>query len=372
MAGELETEVLDEPESCRKTTDWLDTLQSGLTDTADRMNRERSTSEAFWQGTAGVAARGALMRHRTDADDIEQAVKDAKKALETFAEEIDTVLARMRQARAVAREAGLQLNGTKILPPEPQGGSSGQGGDSGAMEKKVRAFEEAGNTIADARNKQESAHQALENGMKDPLETIKTAKSYGVWIANGAITHVKGSTEAAKALASEARSFSASAEKLSTAATNADHSAATARSTVGSMVHQAKANVRWDRSTDARKIGGPLSSDARRLATANPGDAVKGGSRLAKGASKALRGVPYAGAVLTIGSEVHDATTGEDAAESAMDAGASIAGGAAGSAVGAAVGSAICPGVGTVIGGTISGMAGDKLATAAEDFFTGE
>ncbi|GAB2755262.1 hypothetical protein GCM10027174_33630 [Salinifilum aidingensis] len=96
---------------------------------------------------------------------------------------------------------------------------------------------------------------------------------------------------------------------------------------------------------------------------------MKGGSKVAKGASSVLRGVPRAGTAMTLTSEAIDCGTGTDTAgEAAVDAGASLGGAAAG----AAVGSAICPGVGTVVGGAVGSMAGDFLATEAENFLTGE
>ncbi|GAB3283523.1 hypothetical protein [Parasphingorhabdus pacifica] len=153
MAGELDTEVLDKPDTCRRTAEWLGKLASGITEVADTASQQRSPSEGFWQGTAADAARGELGRHATNADELEGGVKKVKTALEVFADEIGTVNSRMADARGTAREAGLVINDTKILPPKPSpSGPAGQpNGPSGAAEKKQKAFEAAGETIADAR-----------------------------------------------------------------------------------------------------------------------------------------------------------------------------------------------------------------------------
>ena len=60
MSGELNTEVHDEPESCRRTADWLGRLQPEVARIGDAVHHQRSASQAFWEGTAGEACRREL------------------------------------------------------------------------------------------------------------------------------------------------------------------------------------------------------------------------------------------------------------------------------------------------------------------------
>ncbi|RCW43528.1 hypothetical protein DFQ14_1063 [Halopolyspora algeriensis] len=375
MAGELDTEVLDKPGTCRRTADWLGKLAGGITDVADTVSQQRSASESFWRGTAADAARGELGRHGTNADDLEGAIKKVKSALEIFADEIDTVNRRMADARDTARGAGLVLNGTKILPPKPSPtGSAGRpNGPSGVEEQQQKAFEEAGETVADARRKQEEAHRTLEGQLKDPNETFNTVKTHVMRAVTGGLTAVKTSSDSAAALFEKADAFERNAKEMGRLAKAADHSSDAAKTKVAAMQTRAKgkvANVHGDRTGRlANKVGRGVSN----FVAADASKYVKGGSKLADGASSVLRGVPYVGTIATVGSEVTDYATGTDSAgEAAMDAGASLSGAAVGGAAGAAIGSAIFPGVGTVIGGAVGSMAGDFLATTAENVLTGE
>lgn len=374
MAGELDTEVLDKPDTCRRTADWLGKLAGGITDVADTVSRQRSASESFWRGTAGEAARGELGRHGRNADELEGGIKKVKSALEVFADEIDTVNRRMADARGTARGAGLVINGTKILPPKPSPtGPAGQpNGPSGAEKEQQKAFEEAGETVEDARTKQEEAHRTLEGQLKDPNETFNTVKTHVMRAVTGGLTAVKTSSDSAATLLQKARTLDGQAKEMSRLAKAAEHSSDAAKATVAAMQSRAKgkvANVHGERTGRlAKKLG--RGSD---LIAADASRYVKGGSKLADGASSVLRGVPYVGTVATVISEGTDYATGTDSAgEAAMDAGASLSGAAVGGAAGAALGSAICPGIGTVVGGALGSMAGDFLATEAESLLTGE
>ncbi|SFE16333.1 hypothetical protein SAMN04487819_108277 [Actinopolyspora alba] len=374
MAGELDTEVLDRPDTCRGTAEWLGELAGGIAEVADTVAQQRSASESFWRGTAADAARGELGGHGKNADDLENAINKVKSALEVFADEIDTVNERMTDARDIARGAGLVINGTKILPPKPSpNGPAGRpDGPSGAEERKQRAFEEAGRTVEDARTKQEDAHRELEGQLEDPIGTFNTVKTHVMRAVTGGLTAVKTSSDSAATLLQNARTLEGQAKEMDRLAKTADHSSEAARTKVAAMQNRAKGKVadlrgeRTGRLTKKFGRGGDIiAADASKY--------VKGGSKLADGAGSVLRGVPYLGTAATIGSEVTDYATGTDTAgEAAMDAGASLSGAAVGGAAGAALGSAIFPGVGTVVGGALGSMGGDFLATEAESLLTGE
>ncbi|MHA6802796.1 hypothetical protein [Salinifilum ghardaiensis] len=374
MAGELDTEVLDKPDTCRRTAEWLGKLAGGVTEVADAVSQQRSGSEGFWRGTAADAARGELGKHAKNADELEGGINKVKTALEVFADEIDTVKRRMADARSTARDAGLVINGRQILPPKP-GSSDPAGqpsGPSGAAEKQQKAFEAAGETVADARNKQEEAHRKLEGQLKNPYETFNTVKTHVMRSVTGGLTAIKTSSDSASALFQEARTLRGQAVEMDKLAKTADHSSDAAKAKVAAMQTRAQAtvaNARGERTGRLAKKAGRFSD----VAAADASKYVEGGSKVAKGTRSVLRGLPYAGTAMTLTSEAIDYGTGTDTAgEAAMDAGASLGGAAVGGAAGAAVGSAICPGLGTVIGGAAGSMLGDFLATTGEDALTGE
>ena len=68
MAGELNTEVRDDPTACRAVADWLGQLAPGVSQLGDSVYRQRGESESFWEGTAGQACRSELTRQGEDGD----------------------------------------------------------------------------------------------------------------------------------------------------------------------------------------------------------------------------------------------------------------------------------------------------------------
>ncbi|MBE9374811.1 hypothetical protein IQ251_10180 [Saccharopolyspora sp. HNM0983] len=374
MAGELDTDVLDEPDTCRRTAGWLGKLADGISEVADSMNQQRSSSEGFWTGTAADAARGELGRHATNADELEGGIKKVRSALAVFADEIDTVKSRMGDARDVARGAGLVINGTKILPPKPSPADpAGESGAPDGADMKQKAFRAAGETVADARTKQEEAHRKLEGELKSPYETFNTIKTHVMRAVTGGLAAVKTSTDSAAALVDKAHTLEGRAKEMDKMARVADHSSDAAKTKVAAMTTRAKGKVANMHAEKTGRLSRKIGERGSNFVAADASRYVKGGSKIARGAGSVLRGLPYVGTVATVGSEASDYATGTDTAgEAAADAGASLTGGAVGGAVGAAAGSAICPGVGTVVGGALGSMAGDFLATKAEDSLTGD
>lgn len=119
MAGELNTEVKSDPASCRATAAWLGRLSPGVDDASNAIHGARSTSEFCWQGAAAEAFRDSLSPMTKDADELAAIIDRVRQALEIFADEIDTVRARLVQAREVAMAARLIVTPTAILPPGP-------------------------------------------------------------------------------------------------------------------------------------------------------------------------------------------------------------------------------------------------------------
>jgi uncharacterized protein YukE len=140
-------------------------------------------SEAVWGGTAGEAFREHLRQGRQDADELSWAVRRCGDALIGFADETDTVIARMNQARAVAAEAGLTVTPTGIEPPGPVPvaprvvpGAAPLSGDVGSLaipldavahQRQVAAWTEVQATVAQAREFEQAAHDTLVRRIRD-------------------------------------------------------------------------------------------------------------------------------------------------------------------------------------------------------------
>lgn len=282
----------------------------------------------------------------------------------------------MAQARTAAREGKLIVIPTAILPPEPSSlppGSMGQQVDAynASQEKKQRAFEEAKATVEAARTQQDEAHQALEKAMKDPLATVKTTKTYAMFVVGQGLSTIKASTDAAGELFQKADRWNDVASTLQARAIQ--HSGHVRDLfTRAAASHEKVADAATTRAANAQKLGGPVGPKARAIISADASDLVKSTSKVGQFGSKALRGVPFVGTGVTLISGGVDVAMGKDVWETAEDTTTDLAGGAAGGWAGAAIGTAICPGGGTVIGGVVGGIAGSMLATSGVNAATGE
>ncbi len=383
MTGELNTEVHDDPASCRTTANWLGQVQPGVTQIGDVVHRQRSGSETFWQGTAGDACRLSLTTQGNDADEIDKLIGQVKQALNAFADAIETVRSRINDARTVASDAKLIVTPTVILPPAPvsphaaphqtRSGPTDNGRSAALSEHQAKkaAFEDARTTVETARDDQREAHRKLDEAMKDPLEAVKATKTYAMFAVGQGLSSIKGSYEAATNLFEKA-------DRWNAAATTMQARAAQKPGNLRDFGNRAathgfdKADDAARRATHASKFGGNIPERAARFISANPGDMIKGSGAVSKFGSKALRGVPFVGTAASVMSGVGDVAMGKDPWEAAEDTGANIAGGAAGGWAGAAIGTAICPGVGTVIGGVVGGIAGSMATSKGVDYATGE
>lgn len=371
MSGELNTEVHDEPESCRRAADWVGGLQPGVSGVGDAVHRQRSASESFWQGTAGDSCRRSLSEHGDDADELEEQLGKVKSALLVFAAAIDGVRRSMADARADATAARLIVTPTAILPPEPASPNlpGGPHGDRAIeqgrqeFERKHKAFEEAKGAVEAARDRQKEAHDALQKDMEDPLSAVKATKTWTMFAIGHGLGTLKGSFETANQFVEKAADYEKAATVMrGRAETMHGHMRTIAMNAADKGDELAKDAVR--RGAAAGKFGGgALSEGIGGFVSKNAGDWVKGSGKVAQYGSKFLRGVPFLGTAASIGSGVGDVAMGKDPLEAAEDTTANVAGGAVGGWAGAALGTAICPGVGTVVGGVVGGIAGSMAAT---------
>jgi hypothetical protein len=219
MAGELNTDVVDDSASCRATAEWLQTAASEVKALGDEVYRERSDSEWFWQSEAGDACRLQLTDEGHDCDTSERLITEVEHALRTFAAEIDSVQEIMNAARQDAAASGLLVTPNAILPPgpapaapppplgQPKTPQHQHAADTHryqtavtAYDAKQDAFQRVQAEVKQARDSQKAAHQALEQAMIDPLAEIKTLKTWAVYIIGSGLTWVKSTNAAAREL----------------------------------------------------------------------------------------------------------------------------------------------------------------------------
>lgn len=358
MAGDLNTEVLDDPASCRNTAHWLGRLGPGVSGIGDTLNSQRSASESFWQGTAGDACRQELGDQAGEVDELETQITKVRQALEIFATEIDGVKSKMAQARGIARSARLIVTPTEILPPEPapQGPPSSEAQKSvqDEAQRKRQAFYKAKDVVDAGRTQQDDAHTALEEAMEDPLAAMKLLKA---WVAVSSAT-VVGTFASSY---TESKKFLDQAEQWRTAAKEAP---------ISGGPHPVKSTMIEDTRNKANapgKFGNNFLPDkAGKALNVGPADLITGEGAVAGAGKTVLRGVPVVGTGMTIASGVVDVVAfDKDPVDAAIDQGAILGGGAAvGMVAGGTLGSVV-PGVGTIIGGAVGGVVGSLAAPKA-------
>lgn len=394
MAGELNTEVLDDPMSCKEMAAWLGRLESAVKQIGDAVFRQRSESEYFWEGTAGDACRNELTRQGKDGDTLEQSLATTREALTTFASKIDAVRSQIEEARNRARAGELIITATAILPPGPTPGPAPQplpygpvapdvrarhdaatqahGAAVAQYERKQQAFEDASRMVEKARDEQADAHAALDRALKGPQDTVKKVKTYVMFAVGNGLSWVKTVQTTANDLMETA------AKKESAATTMQARAASTASPAMREIMEKAAAKG-WDQAGELRaqywpvqRLNSAVPQGARTIIESNSGNLIKGGSAVAKVGKSALRGLPYVGTGLTVASGVADVAMGKDPWNAGADTAASLGGSIAGGmAVGAALGT-VFPGPGNAIGGVIGGIAGGILATGVVDMLQGD
>ena len=176
----INTLVEGDSASCRETADWLGKMSAGCHDIGTGLGKARTESETIWQSEAGDGFRSQSGSNNSDADTLAEYFNRAKIALENFAKELDTVNARINQAREVAAQHGLTVTATTIESPGPAPPKMPvEEPGSVAVERspeeekavveyqgKLAAFREVNATVAEARRTENDAHDALKSALK--------------------------------------------------------------------------------------------------------------------------------------------------------------------------------------------------------------
>ncbi|GAB2665242.1 hypothetical protein GCM10027271_25300 [Saccharopolyspora gloriosae] len=377
MTAPLVTLVEGTPESCRTTATELGKLGDGVHDVGTGLRQVRGESESCWTGEAGENFRRAMQEKGAAADDLDEATSRAKAALETFADELQSVIARMKQAREVASEHGLTLTPTTIEPPRPPPPEPGLKTDGPSLnerplhdfeaaakakadhERKVRGFEEAKATVADARSKEQDAHKALEASMKYETGFLQYMINGAIWniegIARGSLTTPQGMAD----------TFSKRADMLYERAAKANSAIDAAGVTpAGQAAKASQRDKLLQRST--RHQGEAVKSQ-------KTADRLYGRTGLdAKGArvlGKTAKGVPVVGTAIAAGVQV-EAVVNDG--KPVGKAGFNLAGGAAGGILAGAVAGACVGGpVGAVVGVGVAAIGSGLGSWGAEKLYDG-
>ncbi len=183
--ADINTVVNGDSASCRQAADWLGRAASGVDANSGAVGRAQAASESCWQGSAADGFRQHIGQIGSDADKLSASATTAQQALNAFAADLDTVNARMTQARSVASAAGLTVTPTTIEAPGPgprrvYGPVTAQVATEffqtqAAYNTKVKAFNEARATVTDARKLEAQAHANLTGPMRERRARYRTS-----------------------------------------------------------------------------------------------------------------------------------------------------------------------------------------------------
>jgi hypothetical protein len=389
VAGELNTEVQDDAAGCRALAEYLRKVAKSADEANQVFTRVQTDSEHLWTGRAGMAFRAAQEPNARDSNEVGKAAATYAVALDAFAADIDTVKARMSQARDVARQAGLITTSTVILPPGPGPSphqTNGVPQTSNAFlppqtvqqlaehQQKQRTFEEVSGTVADARRIQAEAHNELETAVEDPLATLKTTKTWTMFVVGNGLSYVKASQTTANDLVKQADALDAKALEYQRKAWETDDPLLQRQYAASYEGFQREAVRAQSLSETLQRPIDAIPEGVRQRIEMNPGNSLEGETGWLKLGKGAARGVPLIGTGLTVASGVTDWAMGKPAGQAAGETTGSLAGGVVGGMAGAESGAAIGGAMGTVvpiagnaagaaIGGVVGGVAGGIIGS---------
>lgn len=405
--GNLEIKVQFNPGDVTKAATWCQSMSQALHEVAGDIKKAGADSEASYEGAAGDALRGDINKQVSGIDEFVGKADQVRQALTAFCDEMNTVKARMDQARSVASSGGCEVNGDTIVDPGPAPQASGLAAATGPIPpeqahahadavqahqaaaadhaRKVKAFNEAKATVDDARQKENDGHDTLGTKLQSfQLREFNETKGDSVFWGGNSLSALRTAPALARDLVDGADKLKASAieqsrqwlswwDKPGTRASSAALRAAGVGTDWTAGLPMKSETLKRIIDTDPLNVGLDENSATRRAAVNQLGEArfnLRGesfGRSAAKFGARTVKGVPFLGTAVTIGSGVVDVATGsKSVGEAAASTGGSVAGGAVGGAAGAAIGSVV-PVVGTAVGGFVGGVvggwAGDKLGS---------
>jgi hypothetical protein len=376
--ADINTVVNGDSASCRQAADWLGRAVSGVDANGSAIAKAQASSESCWQGTAADGFRDHIGQVGIDADKLSASARTARQALDAFAADLDTVNARMDQARSVAADAGLTITPTtieapgagpkRVYGPVPAPQATAFYLAQAAYSGKVRAFTEVQATVTDARQLEAKAHAQLTVPMRDSASTAESLPTIGSEVAGAGLAVIKEVQGAANELYEQADKIAEHGQRMEQLAL--DSELTDAGRAAAARTGQLAGTGAEETSAEAAKIEKSVRAvpqGVRDAIAKDPGALLEDSSGLLKLGKGVLKGVPYAGtaaAILFGGVEVMDGD--KTPWQATAETGLSLAGGAIGGLDGAAVGSAIgsvVPIVGTAAGGIVGAIAGSIIGS---------
>lgn len=184
----LNVEVKGQPGEARMVAEYLRRKSQAVQQATGQAQDATNASGGGWHGEAGPAFREVMGRTIPAVDGVSEDHADLCRALEDHAGELDGVKERMERALRVARDAGLQATEKQIMEPHPapadpmplpadkpatpeqqQQHAAGCAARADHA-RKVRAYQECGRIVDDARKTENNAANTLIDFIKGLVE----------------------------------------------------------------------------------------------------------------------------------------------------------------------------------------------------------
>lgn len=169
----LNTQIVGDPQGCREYGGWLRALGDGALDTRDLLAQVSTRSEFCWDDHVGDLFRRQMEDGKRDASVLYDAISRVGDAVNSFADDLATAIASMKEARLVALQGGVRVTPTTIEPPplpehlttiivspRIQDIVDGSLAD-GVYQTQLAAYQDAERIVTRARNQEREAHETL-------------------------------------------------------------------------------------------------------------------------------------------------------------------------------------------------------------------
>lgn len=261
---------------------------------------------------AATAFEDYLGRGGRETDQLSREIDRAGAAMIAFSEDLDTVQARLQQARTVAAAASLTVTAqgiepppTVVLPAEPT--TPQQVAAVGDYQAQVRAWNEVNQTVGYARGLELAAHERLARATNPPKSIFESLRDNAGFIATGAAIGATGSLHIEN---SRFRMLSGRHARESMDLTRriaGDPALTPAQRTELRSGRNAMGDLAVQENrialSHSRLLGGLNRTTSGRsvlqVIAWSPADGIRGTSLFARGA-KVLGKVPYAGIAITL------------------------------------------------------------------------
>ncbi|MCA1708286.1 MAG: hypothetical protein LC808_35425 [Actinobacteria bacterium] len=384
----LDIRVEGDAGGLRATGHWLRTMQQSVHDVGTDIHGARADSEWGWSGDAGSGFRESMGRAATAVDGLAVDFGATARALDTHADDLDTVTSRMNQAVDIARAGGLRTTGDTIFEPGPapaepaalpttrpateaeQSMHAQATAAQGAYVRQVVAYQQAGQVVVAARGIETASQRALNSFLAGFVEKLPfTITDFATGLAGA----VAARTSTLRARADRFDDKAARAARLldsdNLSRRNWLRAAVLhAENTVDARAARAQATVGYL----ARYVN-RLPPGVKRFLSANVDyhGTLKSSTPVLGKTLPVLRRVPVVGGVITALGIGYDIGQGRNPVKSTVSGVSSLA---AGAAVGAAIGGPVGVVVGGVVGvgvGFVVDEWGDDIARGAADLGEG-